>query len=98
VNFPIVNIPEYYFFIGTPVSLLIGFLMSLTPYCFAYKLQRLWSIPITIVPAIIIVLITPETIFSIMTYCYIFGFLLGSIVFYLMYKQATKKQTLYRIN
>jgi hypothetical protein len=82
MHFPIITIPEYYFFIGGPTLMLLGFLLSLAPYCFISRQQRLWTIPIVLIPAVIILLITPATILPIMQGAYFVGFILGSVNFY----------------
>ena len=88
MHFPILQIPEYYFFIGGPVAMLLGFLLSSVPYCFVSKLARLWTIPLFLIPAIAILLVTPETILPIIEGAYLIGFILGSALFYIQYRLA----------
>lgn len=87
MNLPIVDVPEYFLFISTFASTALGFLISLTPFCFIGK-RALLSIPIFFIPIIGMILIIPESILNIAINEYVSGLIIGLIIFYIFYKKS----------
>lgn len=84
---PGLTLPPYLFFIITPACILLGFLLSLLLFT---NLRKWLVIIIILLPIPIIVTISP--LLDIMTLtlsAYVFGFVSGSLVFFLIFMKSS---------